>query len=495
MPRPDATRTTPRTTARTTPRTLVSPPHWETELDQEPPGARLRAAAAAAALVALLVGVPVALGVLVGWPLPRSIPTAEGVRGALTQQLPWEAVVKAIVCLAWLAWAQLVACVAVEARAALTEAGRGPLTAPRIPLARLNQALARRLVTAVLVVLTSTGSWSGTAAATSVGLTPAKAATGTRVNEPAPARATDDPVANTPRPSPAALPAVSAVAAGEVADLKVYVVRPPNGASFDCLWDIAERHLGDALRYREIFELNRGHVQPDGATLREEDLIRPGWTLLLPADAVGLREAGVMPDPPPAPSPPIVAEQPAPPPVVAPSPAPAPPTSRPTAASDPGLAPSAAVDGRPTVEDAGDIGEEQIGDVVDVRAGLAGGGLLAAGLLLALARLRRRQHRSRRTGRRIRLPDRNLAAVEVALRVAAEPDDLEFLDKGLRTLGLALATWTQPLPSVAGARLTVDSLELLLAAAAPDAPAPFIAAENDRVWVLASMIHVGMPAP
>lgn len=62
--------------------------------------------------------------------------------------------------------------------------------------------------------------------------------------------------------------------------------------------------------------------------------------------------------------------------------------------------------------------------------------------------------------------------------MAAEPDDLAFLDRGLRTLGLALATCTQPLPSVAGARLTKDGLELLLASATPNAPVPFLSTDT-----------------
>ena len=70
-------------------------------------------------------------------------PDVEDLRAGLTQQLSWEAVIKSIVCLAWLAWAQLVVSVGVEASAALTEPGRGRLTAPRIPLARVNQALAQ----------------------------------------------------------------------------------------------------------------------------------------------------------------------------------------------------------------------------------------------------------------------------------------------------------------------------------------------------------------
>ncbi len=76
--------------------------------------------------------------------------------------------------------------------------------------------------------------------------------------------------------------------AGTGADtgLVAYVVQPPQGRHHDCLWDIAERTLGDPLRYREVFELNRDRVQADGSRLVDADLVRPGWTLLLPADAV-----------------------------------------------------------------------------------------------------------------------------------------------------------------------------------------------------------------
>ena len=44
---------------------------------------------------------------------------------------------------------------------------------------------------------------------------------------------------------------------------------------------------GRPARYREIFALNHGRQQPDAQTLTEASLIRPGWILLLPADARG----------------------------------------------------------------------------------------------------------------------------------------------------------------------------------------------------------------
>ena len=59
----------------------------------------------------------------------------------------------------------------------------------------------------------------------------------------------------------------------------------------DTLWDIAEHHLGDPLRYTEIRDLNLGRTQPDGRQLRDADWILPGWVLLLPADAADVEHA------------------------------------------------------------------------------------------------------------------------------------------------------------------------------------------------------------
>ncbi|MFV2112924.1 BTAD domain-containing putative transcriptional regulator [Micromonospora sp. LOL_025] len=54
----------------------------------------------------------------------------------------------------------------------------------------------------------------------------------------------------------------------------------------DSLCRIAERTLGDADRWPEIYALNRGtHFPRVGGTLRDPNLIYPGWTLDLPADA------------------------------------------------------------------------------------------------------------------------------------------------------------------------------------------------------------------
>ncbi|GAA4283229.1 hypothetical protein GCM10022261_07600 [Brevibacterium daeguense] len=75
--------------------------------------------------------------------------------------------------------------------------------------------------------------------------------------------------------------------AAEDGSIITYVVKPPQHRHYDTLWDISERFLGDGMRYRELFELNKDKEQPDGTKLRDADLIYPGWTLRMPADAQG----------------------------------------------------------------------------------------------------------------------------------------------------------------------------------------------------------------
>ncbi len=53
----------------------------------------------------------------------------------------------------------------------------------------------------------------------------------------------------------------------------------------DTLSEIAEDELGDADRYPELFEANVGAEQPDGGRLSDPDLIRPGWVIDIPGAA------------------------------------------------------------------------------------------------------------------------------------------------------------------------------------------------------------------
>jgi DNA-binding SARP family transcriptional activator len=54
-------------------------------------------------------------------------------------------------------------------------------------------------------------------------------------------------------------------------------------ASRETLWSIATDKLGSALRWKEIAELNYQVRQPDGKSLDLTHWIRPGWRLILPA--------------------------------------------------------------------------------------------------------------------------------------------------------------------------------------------------------------------
>ncbi|MFC7306803.1 BTAD domain-containing putative transcriptional regulator [Streptomyces monticola] len=57
----------------------------------------------------------------------------------------------------------------------------------------------------------------------------------------------------------------------------VYVVEPG-----DTLWDIAERKLGDPLKWPRIYALSKDVLQPGGVRLSDPDVLLPGWNLRLP---------------------------------------------------------------------------------------------------------------------------------------------------------------------------------------------------------------------
>lgn len=108
----------------------------------------------------------------------------------------------------------------------------------------------------------------------------------------------------------------------------------------DYLSKIAKKQLGNSHRWTEICDLNRHRHFAVGGTLRDCDLIYPGWDLRLPADA---HPADVTPVTPPAQTPPVVT-----PPTGTPSTAPSQPISPSPSVS---VSPSVAVDtpiGAPT---------------------------------------------------------------------------------------------------------------------------------------------------
>ena len=375
-------------------------------------------------LLALVVGIPAGLWLLAGSdPFPTSLPDKE----TLTGQLTFETLLNLLLFVVWLAWLFFLVCVVVE----IAAARRGGLAQP-VPLGGPLQKLARALVGAVLLAeVISGGAASAAAPADNAGGAGAASASAVAGQQ----RAADD-AADAEQ-----LQAEERRAAHEIREQehlvghKVYTVAAPKDGYHDNLWDIAERHLGDGRRYKEIYELNKGLNQPDGRKLQLARLIQPGWNLVMPEDAVGvqrMREAPQAVTPPAAPT---------------------------------------VFDAQTGVDAGADLATDQ--GVQESPGGLLGTGLLAATALAALAFERRR-----------RIGARSLAEdVEVELRGAATPSRAEFLDRALRDLMAACREASAPLPPVYAVQLDDTSVTLRLAPAAPAPVGEWHTSDDGATWV------------
>lgn len=226
----------------------------------------LRGLASLAGTLLLLVGVPVGLATLVGWPLPTSMPDSAALSQALNRGITDEFIVNALAVVAWLAWAQLALAVLVEAVAAVR--GRPPR---ELPLAPGLQVAAARLVAGIVMLL------GPLQPARAVAAEPARPVPVIQPVESA------EPVidlrSSAPSPEVAADPHLAPVP--HAAARTVTVER------HDSYWEIAERKLGDGLRWREIQSLNVGRTMTDGYVVGPGDeMLRAGWVLELP-DGLG----------------------------------------------------------------------------------------------------------------------------------------------------------------------------------------------------------------
>jgi DNA-binding SARP family transcriptional activator len=396
--------------------------------------ARLRAAAtglaALAVLAALVVGLPVLLYRFGGSPVPRSLPGWRHIAHLLANRDDGGTALAVIRDCAWLAWLLFTACVLVEAQAVV----RGS-RAPRLWLGGV-QGVAAQLVALGALAFSAPTSVASSAA----GMPPVT---------------------------------LDSMAIPDNAATSVTVTVHPG----DCLWSIAQRYLGAGDRYPQIAALNYGHPMGDGEVFTNPSVIRPGWRLLLPADAA----------------------------VEAPS-SPARPSAGPHpghATADPhyrqqhqtaeihrgngvpstgGTTSGAAVAtgsarpaevavSRPLAEQAGKLGAE----THLAETALFVTGALAGAILTSLTRLRFRQRQSRRRGRRIALPaESDVLAAEQRLRAATPGESIETLRHALACLETGLLATCQQLPDILGLHVTPDLLEVLLASPAAEAPpAPY----------------------
>jgi len=302
-----------------------------------------------------------------------------------------------------------------------------------------------------------------------------------------PADAVD--VATQPVPPPAPSEAAELAAAD-------YTIVPG-----DTLWDISAEQLGDPLRYPEIVELNRGRPQPDGGTLQDPDLIRPGWVLHLP-DAVASSagpspetrdDAQVGPDD----APPLVddAEFGTAQPETPSDDIPANPDDAARLDDDGSRAADDATGGRHVAEPR----EEQVpvedgnpAEVLDAHDDDADLGqrfvlgltsLAAAGVVGELARRRRLQQRARQVGQRITLPEGGSPAhrAERTLRTAEPPLTIAALKLAFSHLATHCYESERDLPRVAAVVVTPDEVTLHLSED-DDAPLTPFTATGARTW-------------
>ncbi|MFI0967440.1 BTAD domain-containing putative transcriptional regulator [Streptomyces sp. NPDC021080] len=482
------------------------------------------------ALLVLLVGVPGALVVAVGWPLPHGAPSLDW----LQKEITVGTFIRVLTVIVWFAWAQFAACVLVEMKAALSGVG----LPNRVPGAGASQLLARQLVAALLLVGAAAASF--TPGLSQLGQSPEAG----RHGSVAAAQQTPGVLfAQQERVAGGAAAAVAEQAADAEAqaatradggasarhgDTKYYRIQPPEGRHHDSLWEIAQRHLGDGRRYKEIYELNKDRTQPDGSKLSEASLIRPGWIMEMPGDAHG-GELVEMPDAKPG-IPEQVQQQ----------------IHDYSRTGDHQQGDQRHGDHRQTGgEQAGDAGrqgdrsgrsdqdtaqfrvpQQRVGGApgqerehassggasVDSRDGqgsqsasggsgssfglpeaLVGAPLLAAGLLGALGRRRRQALWQSalgavggRRGTEPPVPTGSAADAQDALLVGADPEGVRLLDLSLRGLAAALAAESRPLPTVYAAWLGGDGdLHLQLAQPAGKPPAPWRLGQDQTFWMLA----------
>ena len=232
-----------------------------------------RGVASLAALAALLVGLPVLLS---SWGRLPGSPSGDWWDRLSDTAVSDTTVFVVLTLAAWVAWATFAAAVVVEFVAGI----RG-FQAPRIAFAGPFQRPARTLVAGVLLMLSLLQS-AGPSYASVPRATAANASGDTASSfaheSPQPGHviaitiAPDGTAADTSRSEALAPPSIPRDAAT--------VIEVERG---DSPWSLAEAHLGDGLRWRELYEINRGLPQPDGRSWTNPELIVPGWQLRLPS--------------------------------------------------------------------------------------------------------------------------------------------------------------------------------------------------------------------
>ncbi len=230
-----------------------------------------RGVASLAALAALLVGLPVLLS---SWGRLPGSPSGDWWDRLSDTAVSDTTVFVVLTLAAWVAWATFAAAVVIEFVAGI----RG-IQAPRIAFAGPFQRSARPLVAGVLLMLSllqSAGpSYASVPRATAATVTP----TAFAHESPRPGHVIEMTIAPA-RTTGGATSSEESAPPSSPQDAAP-VIEVERG---DSPWSLAEAHLGDGLRWRELYEINRGLPQPDGRSWTNPELIVPGWQLRLPSE-------------------------------------------------------------------------------------------------------------------------------------------------------------------------------------------------------------------
>lgn len=242
---------------------------------------RLRALGAAIVLAGLVIGFPLALAVTVGDPLRSWAAIKAG-------DMSNTSVIAIMAAVAYLAWAQFAYAVVVELVSALR---RSPVPR-RIPFVLAGQQnAARALVGAAVLVATMatvTGNPLNALAA------PAPARTPATPSASAPARPAHPPhpgVTRSRQHGNAAAAAQHQQAPGATGAGQPSEYTVPDSGGDSTFWALAVKHYGHGDQWSKIWAINEGRRQADGTVMTTPRLLRPGWTVLIPADATPPKSA------------------------------------------------------------------------------------------------------------------------------------------------------------------------------------------------------------
>jgi len=289
-------------------------------------------AGVAVLLLLLLAGVPLMLVLLVGWPLPHTLPNWSQITLAFqTQGIDSGALLHILACALWVLWAYLMLGMAVELVATLrgVQGRRRPWVAP-------GQRLAALLVSVVMfgIALMSRPAAPARPASLAAALAPVQHSAVLAAPHDALTDLIDHRALQSDSPAPVATPAggVGSLTGQAAPEQEVTVV--PG----DTLWAIAGEEYQHPTEWARIWEANEGQTEDDGRVFTDPHWIYPGWELEVPGVGGAVETAPVSTPATPVPAP--VPQTPAP--SSAAAPAVSAPTPVPTASPTPTRAPTPA---------------------------------------------------------------------------------------------------------------------------------------------------------